>query len=678
MNAVVDRPASPTQLEHLLRPSYRALPAAALLEHFHRRTGVEYFPVIEPEQTRRERIDALLDNAFSFNGETHTLGEPIAWLDNPSADVEWHILLHKFYYSVGLGARWHKTRDQRYVQKWVALTDSWIASTPPGFIAADVTGRRIQNWIYAHYFFVTRNRPTGIPAAFYERFLVSLHEQTEYLRRNLHAARNHRTLELYAVFLAGVVFPEFAAAAEWREFALQEIARNVATDLLEDGVQCELSTDYHHIVLRNWLCVKRLAMLNAIELPAGMDAGLVRALEFSMHAHKPDGEVPAFSDGDVRSYRDLLREGFDLYGRKDMLYVATQGAQGEAPAAAAGAFTASGYYTMRGGWGRERPFRDEPYLMADCGPLGAGNHGHFDCLSFELAAFGRSLIVDPGRYTYSESGTVNWRALFRGTGSHNTVLVDGRNQTRYEPGPTRFKVRGAAPEVSVLAWHDAPAFTHLHARACSSEYPVRHDRIIHFVRAQYWIISDFLTGTGEHDFDLQFHLDPLAQESTRIEHVGSTITVTAPNLLIAQSATPEVTVSIDNGYVSRSYGEKQAAPVVRFRRSAARTSFHTVIYPFARQAPRIAVHELPVWCDDADDSDSAPRAIDAQALAIHIGSGADSVVDHWLIAPEPTDGALRFGALACDGGFAWARKDAFGDIVRIHAAPHGAIAEVWR
>jgi hypothetical protein len=41
--------------------------------------------------------------------------------------------------------------------------------------------------------------------------------------------------------------------------------------------------------------------------------------------------------------------------------------------------------------------------------------------------------VDPGRYTYSEAGEVNWRVHFRSTAAHNTVCVDGRHQTRYAP-----------------------------------------------------------------------------------------------------------------------------------------------------------------------------------------------------------------------------------------------------
>jgi len=84
---------------------WSALDDAALLAHFRKLRGVEYYPVADADETQPSKIDALMRGRFEFNGETHELPDPIAWLINPSADVEWHILLHKFYYAVGLAWR---------------------------------------------------------------------------------------------------------------------------------------------------------------------------------------------------------------------------------------------------------------------------------------------------------------------------------------------------------------------------------------------------------------------------------------------------------------------------------------------------------------------------------------------------------------------------------------------
>jgi hypothetical protein len=140
-----------------------------------------------------------------------------------------------------------------------------------------------------------------------------------------------------AIFLAGVALPELTRAAHWRAFALAQTAANLQADLLPDGVHCELSTDYHHLALRNWLQVRTWPCATAWPLPPGMDEALERGFEFSLHVHQPQGLVPSLSDGDVRSYLPLLAQGAELFGRDDMRFVATRGAARLGAGAAPGA-----------------------------------------------------------------------------------------------------------------------------------------------------------------------------------------------------------------------------------------------------------------------------------------------------------------------------------------------------
>ena len=98
----------------------------ALLSYYRTRNDVHYFPVLDKEQTTRDKIDRMLANHFTFNGESYYLSEGFDWTKNPSRDIEWQILLHKFYYAVGLGATYHETNDRRYAEKWIELTSSWI------------------------------------------------------------------------------------------------------------------------------------------------------------------------------------------------------------------------------------------------------------------------------------------------------------------------------------------------------------------------------------------------------------------------------------------------------------------------------------------------------------------------------------------------------------------------
>lgn len=658
MSAVLDE-ARRVQVDDTLGPPWRSLDDDALLAHFRSRRGVRFEPAVDPEEVTAERIEGVMHGRFEFVGQTHRLPDPIDWLVNPSADVEWHILLHKFYYAAGLAQAWQASGDERYVQRWSALVDGWMAQVPPGFIAADVTGRRVQNWIYALHGFVLADRH-GAPVdpVFFRRLLHSLHAQVEFLCTNLTPKRNHRTLELLAIFLAGVVFPEFADSARWRELALRETLANVEADLLRDGVHCELSTDYHHLALRNWMQVRRLAADNGVAVPPAFDAALQRAFDFALAVHRPGGGMPSFSDGDARGFEPLLLQGAALFGRDDLRLVGSLGAQGRAPARRNAHFAASGYHVLRSGWAR-----DAQHLVFDCGPLGEGNHGHFDALSFELAAFGRPLVLDPGRYTYSEAGDVNWRVHFRHTAAHNTVCVDGLAQTRYEPraikeasrhahGAIRHKIAGPAPECTLLESVDGQVLDLLHGRCASHAYDAVHERCIVFVDRRYWIVADALRAPTVHAYALKFQLGADAQGRCAFDGRAS---LASPGLAIAQLPRAGQQAVVAEAWVSARYGHKQPAPALLTRQRARDADFDSVLLPWRGRPATLSVAPEAARADDGRE---------ALALAIHLRAEGIDWHDGWFHAREVAGAAWRIGELVFRGRWLHWRRDAQGRLVR--------------
>ncbi|MEZ5666130.1 MAG: alginate lyase family protein [Alphaproteobacteria bacterium] len=656
-----------------LKPTWDGLGDVALRDHLARNARNRFEAVPSAEETRPDRIDMLLDNRFDLIGETHVLQDPPRWTENPSSDRQWLIALHKFYYAVGLGMRYRDTGDARYRDAWVRLIDSWIDQADPLFVNSQVAGRRIQNWIYALHYFVLMDPPAPLPPGFLRRMLASLHQQVDALCRRLDPARNHRTLELAAIFLASVAFPEFEGAEDWRDFALAELAANMRSDMLADGVQCELSTYYHHTVLKNYLHIRRLARRNRIETPPEMDQIIRGALTFSLHAHKPDGEVPAFSDGDVGAFRQLLRLGHALYGDEALLHAASEGAEGTPPPQRSIAFRDSGYVFMRSGWSGDEHYRDARYLALDCGPLGEGDHGHFDLLSFELAAYGRSLIVDPGRFTYQETGDINWRAVFRGTACHNTVLIDGLNQTRYAPGPNvKRTVQGPPPDHALIAFETEPGHDYVHGSARSHEYDAVHERRVSFVGGQYWVLWDVLRGRTRHTYQQRFHLSDEADDKVDVSAHDGSVVAAAPGILIARAEAPGVAVAVEPGFVSRLYGERRPAPVLQFTETAESAVFHTVLFPYRDAAPTLRVRPLAVMRDDG-----SPAPFEAQAISVEVTTaGGRRFTDVSLIAPV-ADTGWRFGPGSSEpcaigwwrfeGSWLTLRLDEHGEPSAIHA-----------
>lgn len=669
-NFLVKRMREQTIINEIFQDSSRFSDAAAVYDYFRNRSNINYFPVVDPVETSRKRVEDILENRFEFNKETYYLPDDFDWLKNPGSDIEWHILLHKFYYAPGLGEAFRDTGDVRFLQQWVALLRGWMAVTPPGFIASDVTGRRVQNWIFSHWFFISPEATAAPEPSFYLDFLASLHQQTRYLCENLTPKRNHRTLELTAIFMAAVVFPEFRGADKWLAFSRRELLNNICEDLLPDGVQCELSTDYHHIVLRNYLRVRKLAHLNRIPMPAEMDERIRHGLDFALHCHKPDGRIPSLSDGDTGDFREVLAMGFELYGDENYRYVATSGEAGVPPKIRSRYFANSGYTTLRSGWGERETFADERYLIFDCGPLGEGNHGHIDFLNFEMAAFGRSLIVDPGRYTYHEDGEINWRARFRGTSYHNTVRVDGKNQVRYEfhPKKGKFWVVGKHPEVAVNRSINRTDFDLVQGSIRSAEYDAIHERAIFFVAPEYWIVSDFLSAETAHRYDLQFHLSEIATGKTAIRETRDGAIAESPDLLIAQPQQPNVSAQIGNGFVSPVYGVKHPAPVLRFSQHAANAAFHSVILPFKSEKPQVSVASLPVFCEDSDFE--SHRSV---ALEITISTQKSTVRDLFFLSADAQNRNYHFGNYKFRGSYLFLRQDSNGRFQRLHRSEAGKL-----
>lgn len=594
------------------------------------------FCVIEHAYRDRGIADDVCLGKFTENGVTLELGLDPNWLkDGLPHDEEWHIAWIKFYFGLELAAAYSETGEARFQHAWEKLVASWIQQAPADFGPTDAHGRRIQNWIYAWNMFADSPHFAGLAEGLDEKIVASVAEQTRYLRNHLTAERNHRTLELYALLIVALVLPE-AADPDLLDFAMEAFYQNLLTDVRADGVHREHSTHYHMMVLRSYLGARENLRRVGLSFPRDYDNRLERACEFAMHCHRPDGGIPTLSDSDAGNYSDLLQLGASLLSRSDFLYAATSGAQGVPPQKRYVSFPDAGYHIQRSGWGGSKtPFEKEGFLIFDCGPLGDGGHGHYDMLNVEIAARGKPLIIDPGRYTYSEHPP-NFRHWFKGTAAHNTVCVDALDQVPYRRG----KPKKPLPLARLIERWSAPGFDVLCGTAQSHCYEVVHTRRIFYIADEYWIICDSLAGELPHRFDLRFHLSPEAWD--RVHLVGNT--VCAPELaLIFDRAS---TLQIEPGWFAPLYGVKQSAPVVSAAIEGKNSAkFVTVVMPLepSCQFPKLKV---------VHTSGAA-----SPSLAMEVsGTGPDGAfTDYVSWNPSIADHALS--SFQCRASAVWVRSD---------------------
>jgi Heparinase II/III-like protein len=259
---------------------------------------------------------------------------------------------------------------------------------------------------------------------------------------------------------------------------------------------------------------------------------------------------------------------------------------------------------------------------------------------------------------------------FRGTAAHNTVCVDGRQQTRYLPKPikdtgsrhaggsVRHKISGPAPEAVLLErWHGAQLDL-LHGRARSHEYDALHERCIVFVDRCYWIVSDALRAPTPHEYRLNFQLGAHAEGGTTLL-AGAGVRVHSPGLLMLQPARHGIETALRPGWVSARYGHKQAAPAVQSTGRGHHADFDTVLLPWSRAEPAFSVEDVAVEATGSSD-EPLPRA-----LRMTRQVDGRTVIDTWFHARGcSADSWCIGGGLELRGRWALWQHSADGRLLR--------------
>jgi Heparinase II/III-like protein/Heparinase II/III N-terminus len=510
--------------------------------------------------------ERALSGQFLIIGEQYDLGRNFSWQANPSGDKEWQIAHHKHYTLPSLLHAARVTGDIRYVERFVELLTSWLDEMGTGFISvsdAQVEAKRLESWLAARRLLVELPWEGLVPARLVRRWCERAGAEARYVLEHLKATRNHRTFQLASVFAVAVAQPWEPDALELRDRAAALLSENLLQDIRPDGVHVEGSTHYHQLVCEAALTFLELARAASVALDPAVAERVHRAARWTAWIQWPGRGIPLLNDADDGDQADLLQRAADLFDDEELRYAATRGAHGRPPAERVQDFEKGGMLVLTDGWGvDEETFARRSHVVVDAGVIGEGSHSHYDQLAVTMWAAGGPLVLDPGRYTYSDqvgSDGVNWRHHFKSTAAHNTVQIDGLDQTRYvsrtKHGPDALVV-----DRSVGAGaHGA----HLHGSVASPEYAPRHARIVGFVAWEYLVVADVvdLVDGSDHRVDLRWHLPSDADEAVqRLDPAAVRVRTARGDLIVIA---PGAEHALDVGWVSSHYGVKQQAPIVR-------------------------------------------------------------------------------------------------------------------
>ncbi len=445
--------------------------------------------------------------------------------------ITWELNRHQFF--ITLGRAYWVTGDERYARLFVDFVSSWMKSNPPGqginwLSSLEVSFRAI-SWLWGLHFF--RQSPSLSPEVFLQflKYLFAHARHIETYLSTYSSPNTHLTGEALGLYYLGSCLPEFPAASRWRTLGEKILLAELERHVRPDGVYFEQSSYYHRYTVDFYTHFYILARTHG-SVFASVSAKLQLLLDHLMYITRPDGTTPFFGDDDggkllkfekrePSDFRAALSNGAALFTRPDYKFVAGDAAEetlwllgpdglaafdslvSQEPAKNSMAFPDGGYYVMRDGWRR-----DSNYLLFDCGPHGTINcgHAHADALSFQLAAQGRTLLIDPGTFTYT--GSQKLRDWFRSSAAHNTLTIAGEPSSIPE-GP--FSWRTIAKS-ECRDWISRARFDFVegsHDGYSRLSPPASHSRSILFLKGDYWVVRDRVKSDGALQADLWFHFE---------------------------------------------------------------------------------------------------------------------------------------------------------------------------
>src|SRR5271157_6053199 len=498
--------------------------------------------------------------------------------------------------------------DEKYARELMAQWRSWIKANPyPLGINWSSTlevAFRSLSWIWVDQLLAGTPECADFSSAFRSEISPALAFHGRYIERYLStyfSPNTHLLGEAVALFFLGTLYPQMPGAARWKESSWQIVLREAGRQVRPDGVYFEQSLYYHVYALDFFLYSRLLAARNGMEVPPAYDTVLERMLNV-VAALAQAGPAEGFGDDDGGrlwnprrnrtehmtdplalgaaiysndmdaekfSAARLTEEAIWLFGKQAVGESTVGEGAGEEPAhektrsnPRSIAFPDGGLYVLTD----SQPFPQA--MVVDAGPQGVDHsgHGHADALSLRLTMNGRRWLVDAGSGVYISKDPAD-RNVFRSTGAHNTMRVDGEDQAVAD-GPFSWT---NIPTTRAENWIVGNTFTYFvgsHNGYTRLPDPVVHRRHVLKIAGGLWFVRDIALGRAEHELDIRWHFAP----DLEVQTVGGRIEISKAsdasrdlrlNLIVPEETNRPLATEITRTLISPAYGALQPAPLVR-------------------------------------------------------------------------------------------------------------------
>jgi hypothetical protein len=484
--------------------------------------------------------DWWLDPAGDRRAPSDEFAFDIAYRDhNAVGDIKQIWELSRHHHLTVLAAGWALHGDERCAERVADHLKSWWGGNPPWrgphWISGIELGVRLMSWTWVRRLLadwprvreVFDDNPEAQAQIFqHQAWLAAMPSVGS-------SANNHWVAEAAGRFVAACAFDWYPESARWRAESLEALVTALDRNTFGSGLNREQAGDYHGLVLE--LGLVALAEADAARYPVpprlpelltGMADALAAVVDVRLrgprHGDSDDGQALALEAHGEQRTAGLLCTAAAAFGAAHWWPVLPEPdaraallgslfrarpTQRPRPAQRPDHFPDAGVTVLRG-CAPDRP-DSEIWVRCDGGPHGFGSiaaHAHADALSVEVRIDGTEVLADPGTYCYHTEP--QWRAAFRSTRGHNTVEIDGVDQS--ESGGPFLWTRHARSRV--LTAHQEPGGRGRWAGEHDGylrRAGTRHRRVVVLDPAAAMLtVRDTLSGGAGRDCRLSFHLGP--------------------------------------------------------------------------------------------------------------------------------------------------------------------------
>lgn len=554
--------------------------------------------VVFPIGTEKGDITAarsILTDTFTLQGvkgkQRRMDNGDIDWLfKGPNDDKEWGYFQNRHNFFLTLLVGYNETNDETFATYFDTSIKDWLKNNPIPDTAIkslpwrvmEAGSRMLQTWPYAFYGF--QQSENFSPQAKL-KMLASIPQHTDYLMKYHYTHHNHAVKEMCGLASAAVFWPEFKNANQWFDYAVRQLSDELDFQVYPDGVHKELSGHYHKNVARYFQKFVDLANVGKKRLPAAFEKKITAMTDYLAQTMRPNGYGLNNNDSDLDYIRDGLATSASNSNRADWAYVSSYGQDGEKPSSETYVYPYAGQLIARDNW-----TDSANWSFFDFGPWGTA-HQHNDKLHISVTAFGHDILVDAGRYIY---GNDPFRPYFKGSQSHNVVMLDGKGQNplaEEATEPMAAENYQISPEGS-WAWGDY--------NTGFEDIPGEHHRLFYVNPGKFWLAADQVTSDKNREISALWHFHPdneltveQPQVKTQNKKKGNIVMVPLGTInwqmkLINGQEPPNV-----QGWWSSAYNHKVASPTVIYTCQGGPTeSFGWLMVPYKNIEPDVTVHSF--------------------------------------------------------------------------------------